>query len=163
PLALPEILRDGRTITQPTTMDVKGVGPDGVPGTADDEASLKPGQQAQAEFLIRGEREGLHNIDFDIGATLDGLPTGPVKVKGKPSGVVLVRNPFFDMTFTLPSVVRKGEKFKLFLTVNNIGQGIANDLSVSLDSSRMSGVTLLSEETQHIDTLKSGDARTLTY
>ena len=36
---------------------------------------------------------------------------------------MLVRNPYFDMTFTVPSVVRAGEPFKLFVTVNNIGQG----------------------------------------
>ena len=52
-----------------------------------------------------------------------------------------VRNPYFDITFTVPAVVRDGEPFSLFATVTNIGQGIANDIDVVLDSLRMSGVT----------------------
>ncbi|PYQ20146.1 MAG: hypothetical protein DMF81_19565 [Acidobacteria bacterium] len=48
PLALPEISRNGQTITQPLAMPVLGVGPDGEPGTADDGASFRPGEQGQA-------------------------------------------------------------------------------------------------------------------
>src|SRR5262249_21808679 len=113
PLSLPKVMRDGQEIKQPKTMPVKGVGPDGVPGTGDDVASLDPGEQAEAEFLLRGEFEGFHTIDFDIRAELDGLVTGPVRIKGKASGAVLVRNPFFDVTFTVPGVVRAGETFKV--------------------------------------------------
>ncbi len=117
-------------------MNVLGVGPDGVPGTADDVGSFQPGEQGQAEFLLRGDNEGFHSLDFDIAATLEGLPVGPVSVTGKASGGVLVRNPYFDMTFTVPSVVRSGEPFKVFVTVTNIGQGAANLLSVALDARR---------------------------
>ncbi len=99
PLALPELLRDGQTIVQPKTMAILGVGPDGTPGTGDDAGSLAPGEQGQAEFLVRGEKEGFHTLDFDVAAILDGLPVGPVKITGKASGGVLVRNPYFNMTF----------------------------------------------------------------
>ena len=159
PLALP----DTQHGPQPATMPVRALGPDGLPGTADDVSSLNPGEQAQAEFLLRGEKEGFHTINFAIDATLEGLPIGPVHVTGKASGGVLVRNPFFDLSFAVPSVVRKGQSFKLGVTVNNIGQGAANNVSVSLDASRMSGVTLQGDATRQINTLKTGDAVTLSY
>ena len=163
PLALPQLERDGRVITQPLTADVRGIGADGEAGTGDDVGELAPAEQGQAEFLIRGEREGFHQINFDLTAQLLGLPIGPVTVKGKAAGGVLVRNPYFNVTFTVPSVVRSGERFKMRATVTNIGKGIGNDVSMTLDSSRMSGLTLRSEGTQRIATLKAGDARTLEF
>ncbi len=84
-------------------------------------------------------------------------------IKGKASGGVLVRNPFFDMTFTVPSVVRRGERFKLYATVTNIGQGIANDVTVSLDAAALSGARLVSDQTVHIDTLRTGDSKTVAF
>ena len=159
PLALPDTVHG----PQPTTLPVLGVGPDGKPGTEDDDARFAPGEQGQAEFLIRGEREGFHSIDFDIAAVLEGLVSGPVTIKGKASGGVLVRNPFFDMTFTVPSVVRRGERFKLYATVTNIGQGIANDVTVSLDAAALSGARLVSDQTVHIDTLRTGDSKTVAF
>lgn len=168
PLALPVIVRNGVEQPQPSTMDVRGVGLDGVPGTEDDTDSFAPAEQGQAEFLIRGEKEGFHSIDFDIAATLEGLPIGPINVKGKATGGVLVRNPYFDMTFTLPSVVRTGDRFKIFVTVSNVGQGIANDVTLSIDSAALSGARLDCESPHpwcngplQIDTLRSGDAKTL--
>jgi hypothetical protein len=159
PLSLPETVRG----PQPATMAVKGVGLDGEAGTADDALELRPGQQGQAEFLIRGEQEGFHALSFDVDGTLDGLPIGAVGIKGKASGGVLVRNPFFDVTFTTPSVVRKGEPFSIFATVTNIGQGIANDVTVTFDASRMSGARAVGGPVSNIDTLRGGDAKTLEY
>jgi hypothetical protein len=159
PLALPETVRG----TQPDTLPVRGVGPDGEPDTGDDIDAFAPAQQGQAEFLIRGEREGFHTIEFDIAATLDGLPVGPVKISGKASGGVLVRNPFFDVSFAAPSVVRSSERFKFFVTVTNIGQGLGNDVNVTLDASRISGAHLVGDGTQRIATLGSGDAKTLEF
>ena len=163
PLALPELERDGRVITQPLNAEVRGIGADGVAGTSDDVAELAPAEQAQVEFLIRGEKEGFHQINFDLTAQLLGLPIGPVTVKGRAAGGVLVRNPFFNVTFTVPSVVRSGEHFKMRATVTNIGKGIGNDVSMTLDASRMSGLTLQGEGTQRIATLKAGDARSVEF
>jgi hypothetical protein len=140
------------------TLPIRGVGLDGQPGTGDDRTDLGPGEQGQAEFLIRGDLEGFHTIGFDIRAALDGLPIGPVTVTGKASGGVLVRNPYFDITFTAPAVVRDGEPFSLFATVTNIGQGIANDLNVALDSGALSGLRLIGSGTQQIASLRSGDS-----
>jgi len=159
PLVLPETVRG----PQPETLPILGLGPDGKPGTEDDDDRFTPGEQGQAEFLLRGEREGFHSLDFDLVATLDGLASGPVTIRGKASGGVLVRNPFFDMTFTVPSVVRRGERFKLYASVTNIGQGIANDVSVSLDAAALAGAQLVSDQTVHIDTLRTGDSKTVAF
>ena len=160
PLSLPD------TVNGPAKelLDVRGVGPDGLPNTADDQDLLRPGEQGQAEFLLRGDLEGFHELSFDIRAVLDGLPTGPVNICGKARGGVLVRNPFFDVTFTIPSVVRANEKFKLFVTVNNIGESDANDVSVSFDSG-LAGVRLAPNEpgTKRVDTVKKKSSRTLPF
>src|SRR5215467_6614130 len=116
PLTLPNL----KGAPQPTTKAVSGVGPDGQPGTADDTNVFNPGDQGQAEFILEGQKEGFHQISFNIQGTLDGLATGPVTVTGLAQGGVLVRNPFFDMTFAVPGVVRNGEQFSVYITVKNI-------------------------------------------
>ncbi len=74
----------------PRTMPVLNAGPDGKAGTADDVSLLNPGETGQADATIEGLKEGTHKIDFDINATLEGLPIGPIGIKGKASGAVLV-------------------------------------------------------------------------
>lgn len=148
---------------QPLTMPVRAPGNDGIPGTADDVERLAPAEQGMAEFLIRGDGEGFHKLSFDIDAVLEGLPTGPVAITGQAIGGVLVRNPDFDMTFTVPSVVRRGERFKLYAAVTNIGQGLANDVSVTIDASRLSGARIVGGGTKTIDTLQPGDSKTLAF
>ncbi len=161
PLTLPATV-DG---PQPTTKPVRGVGPDGQPGTADDTDTFDPAEQGQAEFLIRGEKEGFHTTSFDIGAILEGLPVGPVKLKGKASGGVLVRNAFFDMAFTVPSVVRNGEPFKMYVSVTNIGQSCAYQLSVTLDQGGMSGLRLrdAAAATKEIEELCPGVSKEVAF
>jgi hypothetical protein len=48
-------------------------GPDGKLGTADDIARLYPGQTGQAEFLVEALQEGLHVMNLNLTADLDGL------------------------------------------------------------------------------------------
>lgn len=148
---------------QPETLPVRGVGPDGEAGTSDDVASFAPAEQGVAEFLLRGDKEGFHTIDLDIKATLDGLPVGPVKIGGKAAGGVLVRNPYFDVSFSVPSTVRRNEKFKVFMTVSNVGQGAANDLTVTLDQLALAGAALLSEGVVNVPVIKPGEARVVTF
>ena len=104
--------------------------------------TLNPGDQGRAEWSIRGDKEGFYPINFSLTATLDGLVTGPVQLTGKASGAVLVRNPYFAMTFSVPSVVRVGQAFNLNVTVTNIGLAAANNLTVALDSGQLSGAHL---------------------
>jgi hypothetical protein len=125
--------------------------------------TLNPGDTGQAQWTIQGNQEGFYNINFNIAATLEGLPTGSFDLTGTASGGVLVRNPYFDMTFTVPSVVRKGETFNVFATVSNISQVAANNLSVNFNQNSLSGVTLVSPPSPVIPTLNAGDSTTLTF
>ncbi len=163
PLALPEIERDGSVVSQPLTMPVRGVGPDAEAGTDDDVDQLAPAQQAQAEFLLRGEKEGFHPISFDLSAQLVGLPIGPVTVKGKAAGGVLVRNASFNVTFTVPSVVRFGEEFTLRATVTNISKSIGNNVKVTFTPGSLSGAILLGSPPDAISTLKPGSSAVLDF
>src|SRR5260370_378456 len=140
-------------------MSILAPGPDGTPSVA----AFNPGQTGQAQWTIRGDKEGFSPISFDINATLEGLPTGSVALKGTATGGVLVRNPYFDMTFTVPGVVRKGELFNVFATVTNISQVAANNLTVNIDTSSVSGVLLTSGPMPPISTLGTGDSTTLTF
>ncbi len=147
----------------PAERAILGIGPDETPGTEDDVAVFAPGEQGQTEWVLVGNGEGFHKIDISLGATLEGLPTGPVRVKGAASGGVLVRNPFFDVTFTVPSVVRDGETFKAAITLNNIGQGDGQDVRIKIDAARMSGLQLLSDAEQSVPLIAAGEAHAFEY
>jgi len=150
PLTLPDV----RNEKQPETLPVLA---------SDGGASLWPGQTGQTEFIIRGEKEGYHAIDFDIQAVLEGLATGPVTVGAKTAGAVLVRNPYFDMTFITPGIVRSGNEFNLYVSVYNISRAIANDVSVTLNQASLSGAVLLGDATQSIPTLMPGESQMLKF
>jgi Bacterial Ig-like domain/Carboxypeptidase regulatory-like domain len=160
-------------------------GPDGVVGTADDplglptlvsgpEATTMPivlngasilnaGQTGQAQWTIVGNAEGFSPINFGINAILEGLPTGPVTLTGSANGGVLVRNPYFNMTFTVPGVVRSGELFNVYATVTNTSQSFANNLTVAIDAASLSGLVLTSGPIPPIPTLNPGDSTTLQF
>lgn len=160
-------------------------GPDGVVGTADDplalptlvsgpEATTMPivlngastlnaGDTGQAQWTIVGNSEGFYSINFGIKATLEGLPTGPVALTGTAMGGVLVRNPYFNMTFVVPGVVRSGELFNVYATVSNISHSPANNLTVAIDAASLSGMVLTSGPIPPIPTLNAGDSTTLQF
>src|SRR5208283_3524888 len=155
PLSLPALTSG----PQSATMNVLAPGPGGTPSVA----TLNPGDTGQAQWTIRGDLEGYYTINFGINATLEGLPTGPYNLTGTAMGGVLVRNPYFDMTFTVPGVVRKGELFNVFATVSNISQVAANNLTVNFNQGSVSGVSLVSPPSPVIPTLNAGDSTTLTF
>jgi hypothetical protein len=68
------------------TLPVMNGGIDGKIGTSDDVDLLHPAESGQADFTIEGLKEGTHKLDFEITATLEGLPIGPVSLKGKATG-----------------------------------------------------------------------------
>ena len=148
---------------QAFVLPLRGVGADGEPGTSDDTSAFEPGEQGQAEFLLEGRGEGFHQIDFAISGILDGLPIGPIPLEGTARGGVLVRNPFFNMTFSAPATVRAGDAFTLFITITNISDSLANLVRVSLNQAQLSGATLLSNPSQTIDSLDPGDSELLRY
>ncbi len=160
-------------------------GPDGIVGTSDDPlglptltsgpeattlpillngaSTLNAGQTGQSQWTIVANSEGFYNLNFGINATLEGLPTGPVNLTGSASGGVLVRNPYFNMTFTVPAVVRSGELFNVYATVTNISQAPANNLTVAIDAASLSGALLTSGPIPPIPTLNGGDSTTLQF
>ena len=165
PLSLPDLVSDGESGPQREEQPVRGLGVDGVAGTADDTDVFRPAEQGLAEFTVRGDREGFHTVEFDIRARLEGLPVGAVRLKGHASGGVLVRNPYFSMTFTAPSVVRSEERFSLFATVTNVGQSAANVLTLRLDDAALSGLELAPGETgtRSVESLAPGAAESFEF
>jgi hypothetical protein len=126
-------------------------------------STLNAGQTGEAQWSIVANSEGFYNLNFGINATLNGLPTGAVNLVGSASGGVLVRNPYFNMTFTVPAVVRSGELFNVYATVTNISQAPANNLTVAIDAASLSGALLTSGPIPPIPTLNAGDSTTLQF
>lgn len=151
PLTLPNTNNGPQPVTKP------------IVGSGSYPDLFNPGDSGKADWSIRGEKEGFQPLTFDIKGTLEGLITGPVTISGVASGGVLVRNPYFDMSFTVPSVVRKGERFTLYVTVTNISMATANNITVALNRAQMSGLVLLGDPSQSITTLKPRDAKTLSF
>ena len=151
-------------IIQPVQQIVQP-GPDGAFGTPDDVARLDPGQSGQAEFLVEGLQEGLHVMDLDLEATMDGLAAGPVRVKGKAAGSVLVRNPRFSMAFSHPRTVRTGEPYDASVTLLNTGITPANLVQVTLNKNSISGARLEDEgqQTVELGTILPGQSVTATF
>ncbi len=119
-------------------------------------AAFGPGEDAGGELAVEGRLEGTHRLEVTINAELQGLPIGPVPLKGKALGTVLVRNPRFAFTFNHPNVVRAGETYSLFVTIHNTGAADANLVTLSLDPKDVSGATLISTS-PHPDPLPGGD------
>jgi hypothetical protein len=158
-------LRMGRTDRGevPRIQSVIQPGPDGVLGTADDVVAVGPGETGNAEFLVEGRREGSHIIEMEITGTLLGLPIGPVTVRGRALGAVLVRNPTFTLTFTHPEVVAAGEAYTLDVTVTNTSESPANFVTLNLYPKVVSGATIVGEPTRQIETIAPGDSESVSY
>ncbi|MFZ4858365.1 MAG: Ig-like domain-containing protein [Desulfuromonadaceae bacterium] len=140
-------------------------GPDGKLGTADDIVSLAPGESGNAEYLVEGRREGSHTVEMEITGVLHGLPIGPVTVRGRAAGTVLVRNPTFTMTFTHPDVVNAGEEYTLDVTVTNTSAAPANLVSINLHQGQIGGADLVdpTKGSQEIETIMPGDSASVSF
>jgi hypothetical protein len=133
-------------------------GPDGKLGTADDVTFLMAQSVGRAEFLVEGLNAGRYEVPIDLTATLQGLPTGPMTIQGTTSGVVLVRNPSFFVTLDHPDVVRDGEDYTLSATLANTSSVPANQVSIRLDPSAITGAQLLSPDRVDLGDLAAGDS-----
>ena len=100
---------------------------------------------------------------MEIAGTLNGLPVGPVPIRGRAAGVVLVRNPKFTLTFTHPDVVNAGEPYTLDVTVTNTSASPANFVSVNLYPQNISGARLDDDPTKSVDSIAPGDSATVTF
>ena len=87
---------------------------------------FQPGMGGSAEFLVEGLQEGLHLLELDLTAQLDGLAAGSIAIQGKAAGSVLVRNPKFSMSFAHPKTVRSGEPYLARVTLLNTSSIMAN-------------------------------------
>jgi hypothetical protein len=140
-------------------------GADGKVGTADDIPRLQPGESGQAEFLVEGLHEGLHVMDIELTASLEGLAAGPVRIVGKAAGSVLVRNPNFSITFSHPKTIRSGEPYEAAVTVLNTSPSRANQVSVTLPSSSLSGTVFEGDQqpTVFLGDIPPGQSATARY
>ncbi len=162
PLRIAETQTGGRV----SELELHGLGPDNRYGTADDTVAFGPAESGQASFLIEGLEEGLHEIDFDLEAILEGLPSGPVKVRGEVSGAVLVRDASFAVTFTHPGVVRAGNQYDLGMTIYNSGPTDIQGAFAQLSRNSISGAELLGQDTglrQFATTIKRGESATVKW
>lgn len=146
-----------------TNLAVVLPGADQVIGTADDITRLQPGETGSAEFLVEGLREGLHLLDIDLEADLEGLAAGVTRVRGRAAGSVLVRNANFSMTFAHPQTVRTGEPYTASVTLLNTSDLTANLVNISLNKLALSGAVLLSDETVDLGNLAPGQSATATF
>ncbi len=138
-------------------------GADGKAGTPDDVLRLQPGESGTAEFLVEGLQEGLHVMDLNLAADLEGLAAGIVKITGKAAGSVLVRNPKFSLAFTHPRTIRAGEPYEASVTILNTSISPANLVRVTLPSTALSGGVLETPETVELGTILPGQSATATY
>jgi hypothetical protein len=151
-------------VIQPVQL-IRQPGADGKPGTADDVPRLAPGETGQGEFLVEGLQEGLHVMDLNLRATLEGLAAGPVEIEGRAAGSVLVRNPKFSLAFAHPRTVRAGEPYEAFVTILNTSQSPANLVNVTLNSLSISGGILApgQNETVELGTILPGQTATAKF
>lgn len=146
-------------------LPVTRAGPDAVFGTVDDIGRLRPGEAGQAEFLVEGLQEGLHLMEIELTADLEGLAAGIVKVTGKAAGSVLVRNPNFSLAFSHPRTVRAGEKYEASVTVLNTSLTPANRVRVTLPKASVSGAVfdVGQEQTVELGDIAPGQTATARY
>ena len=83
-----------------------------------------------------------------------------MRIKGRASGGVLVRNPFFDVAFTVPGVVRAGEPFTVFATLSNIGQGTAQAVFLDPSTLSTSGAQFVGDPPPSIPEIAPGQSAT---
>ena len=162
PLRIAETQTGGRV----SELDLHGLGADNKYGTADDLLTLKPGEAGQGTFLLEGLKEGMHTVNFELEAMLEGLPSGPVKVTGAVPGAVLVRDASFAVTFTHPSVVRAGQEYDLAMTVYNTGSTDIQGAFAQLARASISGAEMLGQDTgerQFRTTIKRKDQATIKW
>lgn len=161
-----ELAKIGEEALSFSTVALKTAGIDNVPGTADDQGRLGPGETGQGEFLIEGKREGLHVFDIKLLGTLDGFAHGEVAIEGHASGSVLVRNPKFSIAFSHPQTVRRNEAYSASLTILNTSEVDADLVSVNLHGNSISGARFANPNhtgVVNVGTIPPGESRTATF
>ena len=128
------------------------------------ETVLAAQMQGTGEFDISSVNPGDYKVTIEFDGTLLGLPSGqPVPIQGQASGIVVVRDPTFNVTFTHPAVVRQDNDYHIQVTVTNTSTvASANDLSVAVGS--ISGAQLESSSPVSLDhALAPGESATVDF
>jgi hypothetical protein len=157
-----------RTAADPQPLDrlpILSPGQDGQWGSSGAESRLDPGHTGRAEFVVEGQKPGLHALDFVLTGVLDGLAAGDVPITGRAAGAVLVRNPKFSIVFAHPHTIRAGEPYTASVTVLNTSEVDANLVSVNLNAASISGAILDPSQLEQVDlgTIASGESATAEY
>ncbi len=128
---------------------------------------LMPGDTASAEYLIEGKREGTHLITFELQGMLqqpaaDGVGS---PVSGTAAGLIMVKNPTFDIVLAHPQVVQEGEVYSFFATVTNTSNSPANSFQLTMQQASFSGVRLATDEVpwRTLNVLAPGEAHTFRF
>ncbi len=138
-------LVSGEGVTAATIKPIYGHDALGKPSEA--ETVVKAGQSGSAQWLVKGDREGCHLLQFRIqGEFSGGLLTGPIPIQGMARGKVMVQNPTFNLLLVHPEVVRRNEVYTLEARLTNTSDKPALDVSINLDMARLAGVTLADEK-----------------
>lgn len=151
---------------QVSELAIHGLGPDGRYGTSDDTTVFPSGAGGQASFLLRGIRQGLHTINFDLTGKLEGLPGGPINIRGQISGAVLVRDASIAVSFTHPSVVNKNQEYDLSMTLYNQGDTDIQGAIAQLASGSIIGASLLEGDNgdrSFPTTILAGESATISW
>ena len=155
--------------TEPPTplgvpVPVRVPGADGELGTADDLTFLVAQATGEAEVLVEGRKEGTHVVEFDLAGVLEGLPGGGIqRIVGSARGAVVVRDPTLGVTISHPSVVRVDEEYDLRLIVSNTSNAPANQVTVALPASKLSGVEVVGISEQTIASLPPGESEVVEF
>lgn len=165
-LVLPGPVASGElplSINEPTRKLMVNLGEDGEPGTADDRATILPGERANTDYVVTGNLPGTHDIEILISGDID-LPQGREKVYSEAKSTIYVRSPEFSITFEHPDVVVEEEPFDLVVHVHNKGETDLEDFTMTLDPDRMVGVRLDgSHPVQSAGTIPRGGEGLVTY
>ncbi len=141
------------------------VGEDGQSGTWDDRDTIEPNQEATAEYYVRGNVPGIHDVTFDITGTATAGPDTRFAVTSQARGRVYVRNPEYTVTFEHPEVIAKGEPYDLTMHIKNVGAIALTDFHIAMDPYRLVGVTMLAgtNPTQSAGDIPPGGEAALTW
>lgn len=129
------------TIDGSLIQEVAFPGGDGIAGTVDDRNALSPGEEGRAEYIVRGEVEGLFPVKALITGELE-LDGETREILSVGEGRVLVRHPDFTVTLEHPDTVAENEPYDLVLNIHNKGQVPLEGLQVALNPNALIGAAL---------------------
>ncbi|CAM2008888.1 LamG-like jellyroll fold domain-containing protein [Acanthopleuribacter pedis] len=141
------------------------LGADGEIGTWDDREYIDAAEEAMAEYYLRGNVPGIHDVRFDIQGQAHLGNDRTIPVRSEATARVYVRNPDFTVTFEHPETVAEGEPYDLTMHINNVGAIPLNDFHIEIDPYRLVGVTMAAgtNPTQRAGDIPPGGEAALTW